>query len=402
MAKFSVHDIFCITIYRCTKCTCKSRFQNDVTHFPQCMSHNEIIVLLSVLSVLLGNHRITRIVGLIQIHVASLESVWTSMLHNRVSILKWHLFILSIPLLRVIDPWTFDGIIFNGTTLPIYINTTCYIAYHQGHSTFFVGRDVRGGSPKWPGASVFRGGYPRKTSCKSTVGANRLAGPIMSWTDHFLSVNDSPICIWKKMRTSGAAFFAFLTHIYYRPNTCQLATVTVGRPSRVNVQRPIILSVLDPVDHSVTNRLTMLRHRPRLSSTVYGSSCLPDCSKGSQKWSDHPHVNKWFQCGQYIYLHIVWRVILYTVWFCMATVFIWSISGPLCYGSNLYVIGKENVLSLLSVIFVLCNRVQSSKITSYFELFWTKYFQFGWQNVSTYFSTFFKTDWQIFCIFTEY
>ena len=49
---------------------------------------------------------------------------------------------------------------------------------------FFVGRDVRGGSPKWPGAFVFRGGHhPRKTSCKSTVGANRLAGPIMSWTD---------------------------------------------------------------------------------------------------------------------------------------------------------------------------------------------------------------------------
>ena len=56
-------------------------------------SHNacltmKMIVLLSVMSVLLGNHRITRIVGLIQIHVASLESVWTSMLHNRVSILK--------------------------------------------------------------------------------------------------------------------------------------------------------------------------------------------------------------------------------------------------------------------------------------------------------------------------
>ena len=124
--------------------------------------------------------------------------------------------------------------------------------------------------------------------------------------------------------------------------------------------------------------------------------------KRESKWSGQPHVNKWFQCGQYIYLHIVWRVILYAVWFCMATVFIWSISGPLFYGSNLYVIGKENVLSLLSVIFVLCNRVQSSKITSYFQLFWTKYFQFGWQNVSTYFSTFFKTDWQIFCIFTEY
>ena len=53
----------------------------------------------------------------------------------------------------------------------------------------------------------------------------------------------------------------------------------------------------------------------------------------------------------------------------MATVFIWSISGPLIYGFNLYVTGKKNVLSLLSVIFVLCNRVQSSKITSYFELF---------------------------------
>ena len=84
------------------------------------------------------------------------------------------------------------------------------------------GRDVRGGSPKWPVAFVFPGGYhPRKTSCKSTVGANRLAGPIMSsghdlnWQlsrDHYLSVNDSPICIWPKMRTSGAAFFAFLRH----------------------------------------------------------------------------------------------------------------------------------------------------------------------------------------------
>ena len=155
-----------------------------------------MIVLLSVLSVLLGNHRITRIVGLIQIHVASLESVWLSMLHNRVSILKWHLFILSIPLLRVIDPCTFDGIIFNGTTLPI---PPVILLITRGTQLFFIGRDVRGGSPKCPGAFVFRGGYhPRKTSCKSTVGANRLAGPIMSWTDHYLSVNDSPICIWPK------------------------------------------------------------------------------------------------------------------------------------------------------------------------------------------------------------
>ena len=149
----------------------------------------------------------------------------------------------------------------------------------------------------------------------------------------------------------------------------------------------------------------MLRHRPRLSSTVYCSSCLPDCSNGSQKWSGHPHVVKWFQWGQYIYLHIVWRVILYTVWFCMATMPSFKLKFSLgfitsCYA--MYVIDKKSVLSLLSVIFVLCNPVQSSKTTSYFELFWTKYFQSGLQNVSTYFSTFFKTDWQIFHILAEY
>ena len=59
------------------------------------------------------------------------------------------------------------------------------------------------------------------------------------------------------------------------------------------------------------------------------------------------------------------------------------------------------MLPLLSAILVLCNRVESSKITSYFELFWTKYFHFGWQNVSTYFSGFVKTDWQIIHKFTE-
>ena len=75
--------------------------------------------------------------GLIQIHVASLESAWLTMLHNRVFILKWHLFILSIPLLRVIDPCTFDGIIFNRTTLPIYINTTCYLCSSPGALNFF-------------------------------------------------------------------------------------------------------------------------------------------------------------------------------------------------------------------------------------------------------------------------
>ena len=133
----------------------------------------------------IGNHRITRIVGLIQIRVASLESVWLSMLHNRVSILKWHLFILSIPLLRVIDPCTFDGIIFNGTTLPIYINTTCYIAYHQGHSTFFLLVEMfevdrrNGRGHLYFGVDIIL----VKTSCKSTVGANKQAG----WSHHELN-----------------------------------------------------------------------------------------------------------------------------------------------------------------------------------------------------------------------
>ena len=87
--------------------------------------------------------------------------------------------------------------LWNGANLSIYKHVTHFVpnirrkaqfistppviyAHHQGHSTFFVGRDVRG-SPKWPGALVFRGRYhPHKTSCKSTVGANRLAGPIIS------------------------------------------------------------------------------------------------------------------------------------------------------------------------------------------------------------------------------
>ena len=135
--KYSVHDIFCITIYRSTNCTCKSKFQNDVTQFPQCRPHIEIIVLLSALFLLMGYQRIASIVGLIQIHVASLESSWLSMLHNRVSLLKWHLFILSIQLLRVIGPCTSDGIIFNGTALPIDITTTCHLWLSPGALNFF-------------------------------------------------------------------------------------------------------------------------------------------------------------------------------------------------------------------------------------------------------------------------
>ena len=124
----------------------------------------------------MGYQRIARIVGLIQIHVASLESSWLSMLHNRVSLLKRHLFILSIQLLRIIGPCTSDGIIFNGTALPIDITTTCHLWLSPGalNFFFFFRRDVRVGSLKWPGAFVFRGRYrPRKTSCKMTFKSHR-------------------------------------------------------------------------------------------------------------------------------------------------------------------------------------------------------------------------------------
>ena len=67
--KYSLHDIFCITIYRSTNCTCKSKFQNDVTQFPQCRSHIEIIVLLSALFLLMGYQRIASIVIILVIHV---------------------------------------------------------------------------------------------------------------------------------------------------------------------------------------------------------------------------------------------------------------------------------------------------------------------------------------------
>ena len=71
----------------------------------------------------------------------------------------------------------------------------------------------------------------------------------------------------------------------------------------------------------------------------------------------------------------------------MTTVFFCSNLGLHLYDLNFNMMGKKYMLSLLCAILVLGNRVKSSKITSYFH--------FGWQNVSTYFSTFVKTDWQI-------
>ena len=50
----------------------------------------------------MGNQRIVRIVGLIYIHVASLESVWLPMLRIVYVSLEVTFFILSFPLLRVI------------------------------------------------------------------------------------------------------------------------------------------------------------------------------------------------------------------------------------------------------------------------------------------------------------
>ena len=86
----------------------------------------------------------------------------------------------------------------------------------------------------------------------------------------------------------------------------------------------------------------------------------------------------------------------------MTTVVFCSNLGLRLYDFNVYVMGKKYMMYLLCAILVLDNCVESSKIASYFELFWTKYFHFGWQNVSTYFSTFIKTDWHIIYKFAEY
>ena len=61
----------------------------------------------------------------------------------------------------------------------------------------------------------------------------------------------------------------------------------------------------------------------------------------------------------------------------MATVFYCSNLGLRLNDFNFYAMGKKYMLSLLSAIFVLYNCVKSSKITSYFGFFSTKYFHFG-------------------------
>ena len=53
----------------------------------------------------------------------------------------------------------------------------------------------------------------------------------------------------------------------------------------------------------------------------------------------------------------------------METVLYCSNLGVRLNDFNFDVMGKKYMLSLLSTILVLCNRVESSKIKSYFELF---------------------------------
>ena len=148
---------------------------------------------------------------------------------------------------------------------------------------------------------------------------------------------------------------------------------------------------------SVTYRLTMLRNRPCLSSAAIGHGLLPIVWKCQR----HLLVIKWFQWSKNVQFAYSMAVILYRLWFSMVTVIFWWILGLRLNDFNFYVIGKKNLLFLECAFLVLGNRVESSKITSYLELFWTKYFHFGWPNVSTYFSRFVKTDWQIIHKFTD-
>ena len=102
--------------------------------------------------------------------------------------------------------------------------------------------------------------------------------------------------------------------------------------------------------------------------SVFNCYCLcslPDCSK----------VTRPSTCGQMVSMGPVYlfaysmAIILHTLWFCMETVFYCSNLGLRLNDFNFYVIGKKYVLSLLSAILVLCNRVECSKIISYFDLF---------------------------------
>ena len=108
-------------------------------------------------------------------------------------------------------------------------------------------------------------------------------------------------------------------------------------------------------------------------------------------------VIMWFQWGK----NVQFAHSMAVFWFSMMTVIFWWILGLHLNDLNFYVMSKKNMPSLQCAFLVLGNCVES-KITSYLELFWTKYFHFGWQNISPYFSRFVKTDRQSIHKFTEY
>ena len=133
----------------------------------------------------------------------------------------------------------FNGVIFIGTTLLIYINTTCYLCSSPGALNFFLLVEIfevdrqNGQGHLYFGVDIIL----IKHLCKSKVGASRLDGPIISCTDHCLSVNNSPICIWPKNENVRSGVLHLSQAQCKRtftigPNTCQLAIATVGRPGK--------------------------------------------------------------------------------------------------------------------------------------------------------------------------
>ena len=182
----------------------------------------------------IGKPCISRIVGLIQIHVASLESVWLSMLHNRVSILKWHLFILFIPLLRVIDPvyiwwnyfqWDYVTNLYQYHLLSMLIT--------RGTQVFLLVElfevDRRNGRGHlYFGVTII---LIKHHVNQQWVQTGWLVPSSAELTTIFPSITVLLVFGQKNenIRTG-------VIHLPIGPNTCQLATVTVGRPSRVNVQ----------------------------------------------------------------------------------------------------------------------------------------------------------------------
>ena len=96
----------------------------------------------------------------------------------------------------------------------------------RGTQVFFVGRVVRGGSLKWPGALVFRGGYhPHKehhVNQQWVVHTGWLIPSSAELTTIFPSITVLLVFGQKNENIRSGVI-----HLPIGPNTCQLATVTV-------------------------------------------------------------------------------------------------------------------------------------------------------------------------------